>query len=350
VIEIIRDRISLDNLKGEWNNLSKKFDSPILSHEWIATCAKVFYKEKDLHIIVIRSNGKINGIAPMAVCKKKGIEHLEFLGSSSLYEPCNLIYENNESLTDLLKNLTQLRIPIFFNRIPHNLHALSILSDFLRSKGIFIRRKSSGCAFLPITTSWKDYKNIFSSKRRYDFRRKRRMAEKIGRVEFKIFCPSMDKLSTNLTTAFKVESAGWKGRKGSALLTNKRLREFFEIYASLTCAEEILRLCFLYIDDFAVAMVIGLEYQKKFWLLKNGFDEKWKRCSPGIQLIHETVKYAFDRGLESYEFLGSDEPYVHIWAKNNFRKYASIGFYPRSLSGIIGFGLDAGNFIYRKLR
>jgi CelD/BcsL family acetyltransferase involved in cellulose biosynthesis len=219
----------------------------------------------------------------------------------------------------------------------------------MKPKGIFIERQSSGSAFLPIETSWGEYKNIFSSKRRYDFIRKRRIAEKTGKVEFKIFCPTMDELSYYLTTAFKVENAGWKGQKGTSLQLNKRLKKFFEIYTSLACEEKTLRLCFFYIDDFAVAMVIGLKFQNKFWLLKNGFDEKWQRCSPGIQLIHETVKYAFDRGLESYEFLGTDEPYVRIWAKNNFRKYMSIGFYPINFSGIIGFGIDAGNFAYRKL-
>ena len=349
MVEIIRDRISLGSLKEEWNNLVKIFGFPLLCHEWLASCDEAFYQNSDLRIVIVRSNGKIDAIAPMAVIKIRGVEYLEFLGSSFLYEPCNLIYRNHESLRILINQLIKFGRPVCFNRIPYESPIINMLSDFPKSKGIFIKRTSSGSAFVSIETSWEENDKNFSSKRRYDFKRKKRIAEKAGNIEFKIFCPPIEELSKHFATAFRVESAGWKGRKGSALLLNERLKNFFEIYSSLTCQEKTLRICFLNINDFAVAMVIGLEYQNKFWLLKNGYDEKWRKCSPGIQLIHETVKYAFNKGLDSYEFLGSDEPYVRIWAKNNFRKYASIGFYPMNFSGFIGLGIDVGNFVYRKL-
>jgi len=349
MIKIIRDRISLGGLKEEWNNLAKIFASPLLCHEWLASCAEAFHQDNDLRIVIVRSNGKIDAIAPMVVIKKRGVEYLEFLGSSFLYEPCNLIYRNHESLRILLNQMIKLGHPIYLNRIPSDSPIINLLSDFPRSKGILIKRTSSGSAFVPIEASWEEYTKIFSSKRRYDLKRKKRMAKKIDNVKFKIFCPPLEELENYLKIAFKIEAAGWKRREGSALLIKERLKNFFRIHSFLTCTHKSLRLCFLYIGEIAVAMMIGLEYKKKFWLLKNGYDEKFSKCSPGILLVHETIRYAFDHGLKSFEFLGSDEPYVRIWANNNFREYSSLGFYPINFSGIIGFGADAGNYIFRKL-
>jgi len=268
MIEIIKDKVSLGSLKEEWNNLVKIFGFPLLCHEWLASCAEAFYQNSDLRIVIVRSNGKIDAIAPMAVIKIRGVEYLEFLGSSFLYEPCNLIYRNHESLRILINQLIKFGRPVCFNRIPYESPIINMLSDFPKSKGIFIKRTSSGSAFVSIETSWEENDKNFSSKRRYDFKRKKRIAEKAGNIEFKIFCPPIEELSKHFATAFRVESAGWKGRKGSALLLNERLKNFFEIYSSLTCQEKTLRICFLNINDFAVAMVIGLEYQnsshKKF--------------------------------------------------------------------------------------
>ena len=95
-------------------------------------------------------------------------------------------------------------------------------------------------------------------------------------------------------------------------------------------------------------MQIGLEHANRFWVLKIGYDEKWAKCSPGIQLTMETIRYAFDRGLEAYEFLGSDEPWLHAWARQS-HSYTSIGFYPLGFCGLYGLGVDVYNHVVRKI-
>jgi len=349
VIEIIRDKIALIRIGAEWNALAKLFGSPLLCHEWFIACAEVFYDKEDLRIVLVLSQGRIVAIAPLAIVRKKGIEYLELLGSSFLDEPCGLLYDSHDSLEVLFRAILDLERPFYLHKIPSDVSVLRLLSNLIKRKAIFIERSAANTAYVDINSSWESFYNSLSSKRRYDLRRAQRRAEQFGKVSIRIFSPKLETLDNDLNIASKIEAAGWKSGRGSALLVNARLNKFFRVYCATTCKKQILRLGFLSINDIAVAMLIGLEYSSRFWVLKIGYDEKWSRCSPGIQLIHETIRYAFDKSLKSYEFLGSDEPWLRMWAKDSLRHYSSLGVYPASLHGLCGISTDIVCFIYRKL-
>ncbi len=134
------------------------------------------------------------------------------------------------------------------------------------------------------------------------------------------------------------------------MLSRKVLGRFFDVYSSLACQENIFRVCFLYIDYRPVAMLIGLEYAKKFWVLKIGYDETYADSSPGIQLVDETIRYAFDNQLESYELLGSDVLWLHTW-KVSLRHHITLGVYPVNGYGFMALGSDvyrSGRNIFKK--
>ena len=128
-----------------------------------------------------------------------------------------------------------------------------------------------------------------------------------------------------------------------------KLNTFYKQYSYLAAQSKILRLCFLFIDDTPVAMLFGVVFQGRFWVLKIGYDEEYSRCSPGILLIHETIRYAFTNGLKSYEFLGSDENWLHMWTKDNIRRHISIGYYPFNFIGLKRLSIDLLGFAAKRL-
>lgn len=349
MIELIRDRETLANISNEWSELADSFGTPLLSHEWFISCAESFYNENALCIVVARSNSKMVAIAPLVIIRSRGFEHLELLGSSFLGEPSGLLYYDDNSLKELIKSVLKLRRPLFLHRIPNDATLFQLINTRLSKNGVFIKRNTSGSAYVPIDTSWDEFFRSLSSKRRYDLRRASRRADEFRKVAYKIICPTPAELDANLSIAFKIEAAGWKGRKGSALLNNDKLNTFFKKYSLFAAKKKILRLCFLFIDETPVAMLIGLEYQNRFWVLKIGYDEKYSNCSPGILLIHETIRYAFDKEMKSYEFLGSDEPWLRMWAKHNLRNYVSLGLYSPNIHGLAALTYDFKRFGVRKL-
>jgi len=99
----------------------------------------------------------------------------------------------------------------------------------------------------------------------------------------------------------------------------------------------------------AVGMQIAVECQRRFWLLKIGYDEGVARCAPGNLLMLHTMKYAASRGLASYEFLGGATPWTAIWTKT-LRLCTMVRAYPFSAAGMAALSVDGGLWAYERIK
>jgi len=147
----------------------------------------------------------------------------------------------------------------------------------------------------------------------------------------------------------RVEATGWKARNGSSLSQRQHMRQFFLRYATLAATSGVLRFSFLDVNAKAVAAQLSVEYADRLWVLKIGYDEAWSRVSPGWQLMAETVRYAFERKLKSFEFLGSDEPWLHRW-ETEARELSTLAAYPATIPGMYGLATDTAARVRDKVR
>jgi CelD/BcsL family acetyltransferase involved in cellulose biosynthesis len=104
----------------------------------------------------------------------------------------------------------------------------------------------------------------------------------------------------------------------------------------------------MHIGDKVAAMQMAAEHNDKFWLLKIGYDEQFANCSPGSLLICETIRYAAERGLRSYEFLGRIESWTSMWAKEQ-HPCVSLRAYPLGVGGMAALGVDFALTLRRRL-
>ena len=181
----------------------------------------------------------------------------------------------------------------------------------------------------------------FAGNTAQDFARSRRKLD-LSELVFGTF------LAEILAESFRVEADGWKGRTGSALLSDPHRRQFYEKYATIASEKGILRLSFMRIGGEVAATQIAVESGGRFWLLKVGYDERFARCSPGHLLMVETLRYAAERGLRTFEFLGSTEPWTQVWT-TDVRPCVSVWAYPNNFRGLAAFVWDAVRFGWERL-
>jgi CelD/BcsL family acetyltransferase involved in cellulose biosynthesis len=170
----------------------------------------------------------------------------------------------------------------------------------------------------------------------------------LGAVDTQVLCPAPRELSTLLSSAFEVESRSWKSTASTALTRDETRGAFFREYCDYASRRGELRLCFLTIGGRPVACQIAVASGGAFWLLKVGYDQEFSRCSPGNLLVSETIRYAADQGLRSYEFLGTAEPWTKVWSSHE-RDFVSVYAYPRTPTGIAAFGADIAAAARRRL-
>jgi len=210
-------------------------------------------------------------------------------------------------------------------------------------------RPQANCPFIALDETWLKPQTHLNSDRRGDLRRARRKAEEHGPVSTEIHAPELDDLSHLLDTAFEVEASSSKSAQGTALLHDAHRAAFYRRYAEAACVEGTLRICFLRIGDRVAAMQVAIEQDESFWLLKVGHDVRYADCSPELLLMSDTISYAAEAGLKSYEFLGRTEDWTRVWTETE-RQTVSLRVYPFGLRGLAALVADAAVAAYERRR
>jgi len=347
MIEIIDHIDGVRQLAPEWNRLASRFESPLVQHEWYLSCAEAFCPPDTLRVVVLRTNGTVRAIAPLAVVGHGVHKRLELLGTGVLCEPCSFLYEDQNALVEIVSAIQEFNEPTFLKRLISLSNESDIIADQWKSAHWILTKTSTASPWLPIVSSWEDFEKTISSHQRYTLRRARKRAEEIGPLEFSLLSPDEYSINQCLEELFRIEASGWKGRAGTSLQMNDQLRKFFRFYSFALAQQNKLRFGLLRIGDRAVAAQLAVEFAGRYWVLKIGFDEEFARCSPGILLMHESVRYAFEKELQAFEFLGSNEPWLRMWT-DQVHQFATYRSYPVTLQGIAGFSSDSSGFLWKK--
>ncbi len=147
---------------------------------------------------------------------------------------------------------------------------------------------------------------------RANLRRRRKKLSTHGAVEFERADGSRD-LEALLEEAFRLEASGWKGRGKTAIATAPQTVGFYSALARWAAREKMLSLSFLKVGATRVAFHFGLMSDRKYYILKCGFDEATSDCSPGQQLLGDVLTDCVDRNLLELDFLGPSMPWKLDW-------------------------------------
>ena len=345
-VRIVEDFGAIETEASGWKLLGEDANSPMHQYAWVKACSTAFAGFGKLHMVVVGTD-EPGAVGPLVV-RGRTITRIECLGVDELYEPTDFPHSDPAALMCLANTLVESGHPLVLRRVLADSPVVTAIRKAFRSHGIVIKRPATGYPWILLDSSWEEPENKLSPSRRSSLKRAMRRAEKIGWVEYEIISPKPPELKALLNQSFEIEAASWKGRNGSALLSDEHRRRFFEHYAALSSERGFLRLCFLRIGGRAVATQIAVESNGGFWLLKVGYDDVFSRCSPGNLLMIETLRYAACRGLRTYEFLGSTEPWTEIWTEQ-VRPCVSVWVYPKNMRGITALAWDALRFGWERL-
>lgn len=136
----------------------------------------------------------------------------------------------------------------------------------------------------------------------------RRLQER-GAVAFDWITPSRAEVEQLVRHGFEIEASGWKGRRGTAILSSPATTRFYTELGEWAAAEGWLRLGFLRVDDQRIAFDFAIQSSSTVWFLKGGIHEEFRRFGPGILLLVEELRRAFATGAREADLLGGDEPF-----------------------------------------
>ncbi len=337
-VESVSDPEAMIALEREWERLEAFFATPLLTHNWLLSCAEGFCTEETFLLLMVRSFSRLRAAAPFVM--RGGIRRrLELLGSSFTDEPGGFLFEDERALSDIIRAALALKLPLYLKGLRLASPERRILEEVLRVAGIHSLAREERLPCVRVQGRWEEFEQTISASRRSSLRRLARLAESGGKVRYEVVLPTLHNVDEYLREFFEVEASSWKSRTGTALKSYRRLGQFFRNYALLESERQRLRIFFLRLNGRAIAAQLTVVHANRLWVFKIGHDERWSWCSPGILLMQQVVRSCFDNGLEACEFLGSDESWLHIWA-NEFHSVVTYRIYPRAADAVVDLGAD----------
>jgi CelD/BcsL family acetyltransferase involved in cellulose biosynthesis len=160
-------------------------------------------------------------------------------------------------------------------------------------------------------------------------RRRRRLSEK-GRLRLERSTGG-SALEALLEEGFSLEKQGWKGKSGTAIDCEPRVRGFYGELSRVASLRGELTLYFLRLDERAVAFQLGLTCGGSYYVLKVAYDEAHAASSPGQLLAESVLIDLCERGLSELDFLPA-MPWKQDWT-SEFRRHHVLYVFGRGWKG-----------------
>lgn len=347
--ETIDDLAAFRALKEEWNALAlRSSPSPLVRHEWFdAAFAHLYSRGANPLVFVVRENGCLRAAAALVSLSSALSKRLTIPGGAIIHEPCGFIYDSEEALSVLTQAVFKSQSALALPRFGRDGPEARLFKKFSPKDALRLERCGRNTYRVPLKPTWQEFETSISRGRRSDMRSYRRRAEQRGYLTFEVVSPSAANFETAFDELLRVEASGWKGREKTAISCDARQRGFYTHYAKAAAQDGMLRFFFLRANGKTIAARMAVEYGNRLWDLRIGYDETWSRCAPGVLLTQETLRYAVERGLEGFEFLGKAESWERHWPCEE-DTYVSMRFYPFSAVAQWTLVLDAGEAFARK--
>jgi len=219
-------------------------------------------------------------------------------------------------------------------------NGLDRLAAFARSEHFPVARKrTSQTLYLPIlqssATSSKDLPPWMAETRpkfRSHLRRASRQLEEQGTLAVKHYSKAD---AEALHKFYSLEASGWKGAEGTAIQCNPRTRQFYDAVAQAAAEQGYLSLDLLELNSTPIAGHLAFNFQGRYFLVKAGYAESYRRYGPGQLLVNEILNQTPQRNLREFDFVGPATWDESRWASARRTSYRIFIFRNNWYGGLI---------------
>ena len=293
-----------------WDELAGEADvPPFLRPGWFRAWLNAFGTGQ-LRVLAIRRGGRLVGVMPLS--RRGGVLGSPTNWHTPLYGPVAADEQALRAILDGILSQRARRIDLSF------LDGGGLVARGLREldgSHHYVERTTMQSPYLRIDGDWDAYWQSVSGKLRQTVRRCSRRLAEIGEVSLQIESGAA-RLDDLLAEGLQVEASNWKGRSGTAIASDPRTVRFYTELAHWAASRGVLRFAFLRVGGRALAFHFALESQNRYYLLKPGYNEEFRKAGPGTVLTQKMVERAFSLNLDSYEFLGAPDEHKLRWTSD----------------------------------
>lgn len=325
-IEWITSLEHFAELAPEWTAILPADSRPFDLHPWYIAWWRAFGDGADLALCTARRDGELAGAFPL-LCRNGGIEALANVHTPS-FRP---LARDAEAMDSLIAAAMERGGTggVELIALPGDDPSVARLASGARQASMLPMVEPAYSS--PTVDTGGDFDAWRGpSKKRWGapLERFRRKMGRDHEAEFAIVVPPGE-LEAELDDGFRVEASGWKGRAGTAILSDPATEAFYREVARDFERRGALRLSRIELDGYTVAFDLCILHDDRLYLLKTGFDEDFRRLAPGLVMRLSIIERCFELGLRSHELLGGESEWKAKFETGK-RSHVNLRTYSRS--------------------
>jgi CelD/BcsL family acetyltransferase involved in cellulose biosynthesis len=324
-IEWIGEPAALTRIAPEWDRLAVKVGVPFVAHAWVDAWWLAFGAGRELRVCTARREGQLVGALPLVA--RGRVLSSATNAHTPVFAPLGAD-DAVEAVADAA-SIDHHR-SLVVTHLPSGGTAAHILADAsLRAGRLTWIEPGQLSPLVDTSGEVDDYHGRLARHTRRELLRLRRKLEAEQSAVVRTLATPSD-LGTQLDAFFALEARGWKGRRGTAIISSERTTAFYRAVAAGFAERGELRISTIEADGRLIAFDLGLVSAGRLWVLKGSYDEAYRRYAPGLLLLLAEIERAFELGLDAVELLGDAEPYKRKFA-TDFRPHCAVHSHRRRL-------------------
>jgi CelD/BcsL family acetyltransferase involved in cellulose biosynthesis len=348
-VEKIETPEEFESLREEWRDLleSSAVNCLFLTWEWLYTWWKHLAEDRRLHIVTVRSRGRLIALAPLALRGPRfrrlvPFRALEFIGSGSVgsdYLDVLIRWgEEDAAIPALSASLALAAYPftLELSRVSSTSRTMNTLAAVLQQEHGWTASQTPSAEYCPFIRlkghTWDSYLASLGAAHRQNLRRRLRQLDRDFDLHFQRVRSEEERREV-MQILFALHTQRWSERGGSNALHSAALRAFHEAFSSMALERGWLRLYVLRLDGVAAAAVYGFKYDDVSSFYQSGFNPDFSQYSVGLVALGLAIKDAIEEGAWEYDLLHGQEQYKYLWAQEH-RKLLRRELYPPQAQGV----------------
>jgi CelD/BcsL family acetyltransferase involved in cellulose biosynthesis len=325
-IEVIRDLDRFNSMATEWDRLVDR--SPVervfLSHAWLSTWWETFAADRELHIIAVKSGDELVGAVPM-MRGRRNIYGVPLDSIESIYNPHTPRWDFiiADGLNHAVYRLVWSHLHdqadcdmIVLNQVPDPSGTIAAVESYARGNGWLTGQWGAPPSpYIPLSCTYEEFFGTLKGGYRYNLRKRHERLSKVGPVDVEVIT-DRQAVREAMQDGLRIEAAAWKGTKGTAILSDPAVTEFYVRLAERQADLGQLRLTFLRVGGKRISFNYILSTQKKLYGVKIGYDPEYHTYSPGNMHLGLILQDACEEQIAEYDFLGVDDEWKLDWTKS----------------------------------
>jgi CelD/BcsL family acetyltransferase involved in cellulose biosynthesis len=323
--EWVEDERDFEQLAEAWDELVGDEYTPFDTHRWYRAWWTSFGRPGEVAIGTAWQGNRLAAVFPLRRRRRGGLVAMAN-AHTPLYRPVGREPAATAALVRHVLASDEASVELL--AVPETDPVLGSISQYTRALNRYeVVERHNVSPIVETAGTFEAWRKLTKPRWRSNIER---LARKLGRqpnAEFSIVQVPTD-LTGELDMGFRVEASGWKGKEGTAIQSSPETETFYRNVAKSFHDRGQLRLSRIVLADGWAAFDFCLLLGRRLYLLKTGFDERFRKLSPGLVLRLATIERCFELGLQAHELLGNDAEWKRKFA-TTARHHSIYRYYRR---------------------